>query len=298
MRVHGESPAAARDRGHEAPLERGPGPSRRSPARADVRRAAAARGHREGAGDLARGSCSSTSRPPRSIPSWSPRCSAVIRRLAEAGMTMIVVTHEVRFAREVADQIVFMADGRIVEQGTPEDILEHPQRRGPSSSSSSWGARDPSPSSRQRQHRALGLLQQSARAPGRGGLRRPRHDRGPHPPRQRRRRAHDPGRSRARRACSTGTSEQKGVDRRGAGPMDARSSAAAPARAWASTSAPGRSPSAGPSPATCSRSASSTCVLAALRQPAVRRQGLRQQRRRLVGLPLQRSADRAASRAR
>jgi len=51
----------------------------------------------------------------------------VIRRLAEAGMTMIVVTHEVRFAREVADQIVFMADGRIVEQGKPEDILEHPR---------------------------------------------------------------------------------------------------------------------------------------------------------------------------
>ena len=51
----------------------------------------------------------------------------VIRRLAEAGMTMLVVTHEVRFAREVADQIVFMADGRIVEQGKPEDILEHPQ---------------------------------------------------------------------------------------------------------------------------------------------------------------------------
>ena len=52
---------------------------------------------------------------------------AVIRRLAEAGMTMIVVTHEVRFAREVADQIVFMADGRIVEQGAPEDLLEHPR---------------------------------------------------------------------------------------------------------------------------------------------------------------------------
>jgi polar amino acid transport system permease protein len=51
----------------------------------------------------------------------------VIRRLAEAGMTMLVVTHEVRFAREVADQIVFMADGRIVEQGKPEDILEHPR---------------------------------------------------------------------------------------------------------------------------------------------------------------------------
>ena len=52
---------------------------------------------------------------------------SVIRRLAEAGMTMIVVTHELRFAREVADRIVFMADGRIVEEGTPEQVLEYPR---------------------------------------------------------------------------------------------------------------------------------------------------------------------------
>jgi len=52
---------------------------------------------------------------------------SVIRRLAEGGMTMIVVTHELRFAREVADRIVFMADGRIIEEGTPEEILEHPR---------------------------------------------------------------------------------------------------------------------------------------------------------------------------
>jgi polar amino acid transport system permease protein len=52
---------------------------------------------------------------------------AVIRRLAEAGMTMIVVTHEVRFAREVADRVVFMDDGLIVEQGPPEDVLDHPK---------------------------------------------------------------------------------------------------------------------------------------------------------------------------
>ncbi|WP_375451690.1 amino acid ABC transporter permease/ATP-binding protein [uncultured Devosia sp.] len=51
----------------------------------------------------------------------------VMRRLAEAGMTMIVVTHEVRFARAVADRVVFMADGRVVEQGTPEQVLERPR---------------------------------------------------------------------------------------------------------------------------------------------------------------------------
>jgi polar amino acid transport system permease protein len=52
---------------------------------------------------------------------------AVIRRLAEGGMTMIVVTHEVRFAREVADRIVFMDEGRILEAGPPGDVLDHPR---------------------------------------------------------------------------------------------------------------------------------------------------------------------------
>jgi len=52
---------------------------------------------------------------------------AVIRRLAEAGMTMIVVTHEVRFAREVADRVIFMDEGHIVEQGPPETVLDHPK---------------------------------------------------------------------------------------------------------------------------------------------------------------------------
>jgi polar amino acid transport system permease protein len=53
---------------------------------------------------------------------------AVIRRLAEAGMTMLVVTHEVRFARDVADRVVFMDEGQIVEQGPPEQVLDHPSQ--------------------------------------------------------------------------------------------------------------------------------------------------------------------------
>lgn len=52
----------------------------------------------------------------------------VMKQLAQEGMTMIVVTHEIGFAREVADKIVFMADGEIVETGTPEDIFLHPQK--------------------------------------------------------------------------------------------------------------------------------------------------------------------------
>ncbi|GAA3102034.1 amino acid ABC transporter ATP-binding protein [Streptomyces echinatus] len=51
----------------------------------------------------------------------------VIRDLAARGTTMIVVTHEIAFAREVADTVVFMAEGRIVEQGTPEEVLGAPR---------------------------------------------------------------------------------------------------------------------------------------------------------------------------
>ena len=52
---------------------------------------------------------------------------AVMKELALGGMTMVVVTHEIGFAREVANRIVFMDGGYIVEQGTPDDILKHPK---------------------------------------------------------------------------------------------------------------------------------------------------------------------------
>jgi polar amino acid transport system ATP-binding protein len=50
-----------------------------------------------------------------------------IKELAEEGMTMIIVTHEMGFAREVADRIVFMNDGEILEQGTPEEFFDNPK---------------------------------------------------------------------------------------------------------------------------------------------------------------------------
>ena len=53
---------------------------------------------------------------------------AVMRDLAKAGMTMIVVTHEMGFARDVADEVVFMADGNVVESGPPERVLVAPQQ--------------------------------------------------------------------------------------------------------------------------------------------------------------------------
>ncbi len=51
----------------------------------------------------------------------------VMKELAHEGMTMVVVTHEMGFAREVGDRVLFMADGKIAESGTPKDSFEHPQ---------------------------------------------------------------------------------------------------------------------------------------------------------------------------
>ena len=51
----------------------------------------------------------------------------VMRDLARDGMTMIVVTHEMQFAREVGDRVVFMDNGRIVEEGAPSDVLDRPK---------------------------------------------------------------------------------------------------------------------------------------------------------------------------
>ncbi|MBS5943450.1 ectoine/hydroxyectoine ABC transporter ATP-binding protein EhuA [Varibaculum cambriense] len=52
---------------------------------------------------------------------------SVMQDLARGGMTMIVVTHEIGFAREVADHVVFMDEGKILEQGTPDQVINHPQ---------------------------------------------------------------------------------------------------------------------------------------------------------------------------
>ena len=51
----------------------------------------------------------------------------VMRDLARDGMTMMVVTHEMQFAREVGDRVIFMDEGKVVEQGVPADVLDRPQ---------------------------------------------------------------------------------------------------------------------------------------------------------------------------
>ena len=67
------------------------------------------------------------------IISVAPSCECVtadyeLKELAKGGMTMVVVTHEMGFAREVADRIVFMDGGYIIEEGTPDQILKNPQQ--------------------------------------------------------------------------------------------------------------------------------------------------------------------------
>ena len=51
----------------------------------------------------------------------------VMKELAQEGMTMLVVTHEIGFAREVANRVIFMDGGYIVEEGTPDEVFNHPK---------------------------------------------------------------------------------------------------------------------------------------------------------------------------
>ncbi|WP_386679021.1 amino acid ABC transporter ATP-binding protein [Loktanella sp. R86503] len=60
-------------------------------------------------------------------PEWVGEVLDLMRRVAQNRQTMLIVTHEMQFAREIADRIVFMSDGQIIEQGTPEQLLEDPQ---------------------------------------------------------------------------------------------------------------------------------------------------------------------------
>lgn len=60
-------------------------------------------------------------------PEWVGEVLSLMKQLATQHQTMLVVTHEMQFAREVADRVIFMAEGKIVEQGSPQDIFDNPQ---------------------------------------------------------------------------------------------------------------------------------------------------------------------------
>lgn len=61
-------------------------------------------------------------------PEWVGEVLRVISRIANKKKTMIIVTHEMNFAREIADKVIFMADGLIVEQGTPKEVFDNPTK--------------------------------------------------------------------------------------------------------------------------------------------------------------------------
>jgi putative amino-acid transport system ATP-binding protein len=60
-------------------------------------------------------------------PEWVGEVLSLMKKLATQQQTMLVVTHEMQFAREVADRVIFMAEGKIVEQGTPQQLFDNPQ---------------------------------------------------------------------------------------------------------------------------------------------------------------------------
>ena len=60
---------------------------------------------------------------------WWARCSSVMQSLAQEGMTMLVGTHEMAFARDVSNRVVYMNQGVICEQGSPDEVFGDPQRQ-------------------------------------------------------------------------------------------------------------------------------------------------------------------------
>lgn len=62
-------------------------------------------------------------------PEWVQEVLEVIEKLAEQHFTMIIVTHEMKFAEKVADRVIFMENGRIVEEGTAEEIFRNPKNK-------------------------------------------------------------------------------------------------------------------------------------------------------------------------
>ena len=92
-----------------------------------LRRPAAARGDRPLACACGRRSCSSTSRPRALDPEMIKEVLDTMIELAEEGMTMICVTHEMGFAQAVANRVIFMDQGQIVEQNSPKEFFNNPQ---------------------------------------------------------------------------------------------------------------------------------------------------------------------------
>ena len=127
VQVKGSPRKAAHERGRRAARAGRPVRARRHVPLPALRRAAAARGDRPRAGDGAQADAVRRADVSALDPELVGEVLDVMRALAEAGMTMIVVTHEMGFAREVGDELVFMDDGVVVEAGNPRDVINNPQ---------------------------------------------------------------------------------------------------------------------------------------------------------------------------
>ena len=123
--LHQDKETAKKDRTRESGEGRH-GPLHPRQAAPAFRRPEAARCDCPRPGDAARGAA--FDEPTSALdPQMVGEVLAVMRQLAKEGLTMIVVTHEMAFARDVSSHVVYMADGVICEEGTPADIFEHPQ---------------------------------------------------------------------------------------------------------------------------------------------------------------------------
>ena len=121
------SPATRPRRAARAQLERlGLGGPRGRPARPSSPAASSSASRWRARSPPGRGRCCSTRSPRRSTRSWSARCCRPSATLKAEGVTMLIATHEMSFAREVADTVGFLHEGRLVEVGPPEQVLESP----------------------------------------------------------------------------------------------------------------------------------------------------------------------------
>ena len=129
IRVKGVQQGGRRRRARASCSTGSASPRRRTPTRRSSPAASSSASRSPARWRWTRSSCCSTSRPRALDPELVGEVLDVMKALAKSGMTMIVVTHEMGFAREVADSLVFMDGGVVVESGDPREVLAQPAAR-------------------------------------------------------------------------------------------------------------------------------------------------------------------------
>ena len=129
-----QSPGPRRRRGRASCSSGSASPTRRPRTRTGSPAASSSASPSYARSPPSRPCCSSTRSPPRSTPSSSARCSTSLRDLAEQGTTMVLATHEMAFARDVATKVCFLDGGRILERARPSRSSAPQPRNAPASS--------------------------------------------------------------------------------------------------------------------------------------------------------------------